>query len=78
MKSITINGTRFTEIDYILDGEEMPGILIHDEHDTNSDGDMIVGNGCELPDNEEEAAVILTNETGISAFHMEGGRYIVD
>ena len=31
MKSITINGTQFTEITYIYDGEEMPGLLIHDE-----------------------------------------------
>lgn len=78
MKSITFNGTQFTEIDYIFDGEEMPGLLIHDEADTNRDGDMIVGNGCELPVTEEDAATILTTETGLTAFHLEDDKYIID
>lgn len=78
MKSITINGTQFTEITYIYDGEEMPGLLIHDEADINRDGDMIVGNGCELPEAEEDAAYILANEVGLTAFHIEGDRYIID
>lgn len=78
MKRITINGTQFTEITYIYDGEELPGLLIHDEADINRDGDMIVGNGCELPETEEDAAYILADETGLSAFHIKGDRYIID
>lgn len=78
MKSITFNGTTFTAITYILDGEELPGLLIHDVHDTYSDGDMIVGNGCELPETAEDAEIILSNETGLTAFHVDGGRYIID
>lgn len=76
MKSITINGTTFTEITYLLDGEELDGILIHDEADTNRDGGMIVG--CELPENAEDAEIILTNETGLTAFHFDCSLYIID
>lgn len=76
MKSITLNGTTFTAITYILDGEEMDGLLIHDEADANADGDMIVG--CELPETAEDAEIILSNETGLTAFHVDGGRYIID
>lgn len=75
MKSITFNGTTFTAITYIMDGEEMDGLLIHDETDTNADGDMIIG--CELPETAEDAEIILSNETGLTAFHADGGRYII-
>jgi hypothetical protein len=78
MKSITFNGTTFTAITYIMDGEEMDGLLIHDEADANADGDMIVGNGCELPETAEDAEIILHNETGLTAFHADGGKYIID
>lgn len=78
MKSITFNGTTFTAITYIMDREEMDGLLIHDEADANADGDMIVGNGCELPETAEDAEIILSNEIGLTAFHVDGGRYIID
>lgn len=77
-KSVTFNGTTFTEITYILDGEVLDGLLIHDEADINRDGDMIVGNGCELPETEDDAALIISNETGLTAFHVEAGVYIID
>ncbi len=77
MKSITFGGTTFTAITYILDGEEMDGLLIHDEADANADGDMIVGN-CELPETAEDAEIILANETGLTAFHVEGDKYVID
>lgn len=77
-KSVTFNGTTFTPITYIYDGEEIDGLLIHDENDIYSDGDMIVGNGCELPETEEDAALIISNETGLTAFHVEDGVYIID
>jgi len=77
MKSI-INGTEYTEITYIYDGEEQDGLLIHDLDDTCCDGDMIVGNNCELPETEDDAAAILGNETGLTAFHIDGDKYIID
>lgn len=80
MKSTTINGTTFTEIIYRMHDEEVEqyGLLIHDENDTFHDGDMIIGNGCELPETEEDAEIILTNEAGSYAFHIEDGLYIID
>ena len=75
--SITFNGTTFSEVIYILDGEEMPGLLIHDVHDTYSDGDMIVENVCGLPETADDAEVILS-ESGLTAFHVEGDKYIID
>lgn len=76
MKSININNTTFTEITYRMEGEDLEGLLIHDENDTFHDGDMIVG--CELPETVEEAEIILANETGISTFHIEDGMYIIE
>ena len=80
MKSTTINGTTFTEITYRMHDEEVEqyGLLIHDENDTFHDGDMIIGNGGEIPETEEDAEIILTNETGSYAFHIEDGLYIID
>jgi hypothetical protein len=75
---IAINGTTFTAITYRMDGEDMEGLLIHDESDTYHDGDMIVGNGCEMPESAEDAEIILTTETGLTAFHFEDGKYIID
>ncbi len=78
MKSTIINGTEFTEITYRYEGEEMPGLLIHDLNDANRDGDMIIGNGCTLPENETEAETILANETGETCFHLDGDVYVVE
>lgn len=77
INSITFNGTTFTAISYVVDGEELDGLLIHDVGDANRDGDMIVG-GCELPETAEDAENILLGETGLTAFHVDGGRYIID
>lgn len=75
---ITFNGTAFEEIEYIINGETLDGLLIHDEGDVNNDGDMIVGNGCELPETSEDAEIILESETGLTAFHKENGVYVID
>lgn len=74
----TFNGTTFEEITYIYDGEELEGLLIHDEADENHDGDAIIGNGCELPETEEEAATILANEYGETCYRYEGGKYVIE
>lgn len=78
MKQNVINNTEWTEIEAVIDGEEIPALLIHDLTDVNRDGDMIVANGCEIPENEEEADAILTNETGLTAFRIEDGKYYID
>lgn len=77
MKQIIINNTEWTEIEAIIDGEETPALLIHDLADVNRDGDMIVANGCELPTSEEDAETILANETGMTEFRSEGGKYYI-
>lgn len=53
-------------------------MLIHDESDINRDGDMIIGNGCEMPESAEDAEILLANETGLTEFHFDGGLYIID
>lgn len=75
---ITINGTTFTAITYRMEGENLEGLLIHDESDINRDGDMIIGNGCEMPESAEDAEIILANETGLTEFHFDDGLYIID
>lgn len=74
MKSITINGTTFSEIT-TSEGE---GILIHDESDINRDGDAITAGTCWLPENEEESQIILTSEPWTTDFHVENGIYCFD
>ena len=72
MKSIIINRTEFTEI--IVDTEpldlfeihESMGLLVHDIEDENRDGDFILIDAW-MPENEEEAETLLTNETGTPA-----------
>lgn len=72
--SITINGTTFTEITT----SEGAGILIHDETDINRDGDAITANTCWLPETEEDAKIMLTNEPWSTSFHQENGIYYFD
>lgn len=74
MKSITINGTTFIEIT-TSEGE---GILIHDETDINQDGDAITANTCWLPETEEDARIILNNESWATSFHVKNGIYYFD
>ncbi len=78
MNGVVINGVEFTEITYRYDGDNLRGLLVHDIRDVNRDGDMIVGNGCVLPETEREADFILTNEAGETAFHMDGDVYVID
>lgn len=59
------NNTEFTEIDVFVSGESLPGILVHDLDDVNCDGDFVVCSGVPLPENEEDAEILLKNETGI-------------
>ena len=79
MKTIIINRTQFTEITYTYRNEREPqaGILIHDLDDIN-DGDLILGNGAELPTNEAEAADILDDSAATSAFTLSDGIYRID
>ena len=79
MKSVIINSTEYTEIEYIYgnDNESQIGILVHDLKDEFRDGDMIIGNGAELPETEEDAEALLANETGSSNFHEVDGLYFV-
>lgn len=78
MKSTIINGTQFTEITYRLDGEDMPGILVHDILDTYRDGDGIIGDGAELPETEEDAKTLLANEHVETCFRLVDGIYVLD
>ena len=79
MKSIIINNTEYTEIEYVWGAEPeiQQGILVHDLKDEFRDGDMIIGNGAELPETEEDAAILLENETGSTQFHEVNGLYFV-
>lgn len=77
-ESIIFARTEFTAITYRMEGEDMPGLLVHDLADTNHDGDMIIGNGCQMPATQEEADAILTNETGETCFHRDGDVYVID
>lgn len=72
--SITINGTTFSEIT-TSDGA---GILMHDEADINRDGDQITVNTCWLPENAEDAEIMIQNEPWTSYFHEENGVYYFD
>lgn len=74
MSSITFNGTTFTEITTSA-GE---GILIQDAADVNHDGDAITAGTCWLPETEEDAQIMLNNETWSSCFHEENGIYCFD
>ena len=74
MKSITINGTTFTEIT-TSEGE---GILVHDETDINRDGDAITANTCWLPETEEDAQIMLNNEPWSTSFHIKNDIYCFD
>lgn len=78
MKTIIINNTEFTEIEYIYDGETYEGLYVHDLNDINHDGDAIYGNGVELPATEEDANFIIRNEFGNTCFHEENGIYYID
>ena len=77
---MVFNGVEFTEIEYIFqdDTEIQQGILIHDLRDENRDGDMIIGNGAEMPTTEEEAKMLLENETGSTQFHEVNGIYFIE
>lgn len=79
MKSIIINSTEYTEIEYIYgeDTETQYGLLVHDLKDENRDGDMIFGDGAKLPETEEDAAILLMNETGSSIDRVENGIYYI-
>jgi len=59
----TFNGTEFTEITAIIDGERIDGLMIHDLGDTNHDGDAVCTNAVSLPENEEDAIELLASET---------------
>ena len=77
MKRI-FNGVEFTEIEYIIgnDGPQ-PGLLIHDINDVNHDGDGIIGNGVQLPENPEDARIIIEGEYIETAFTLKDNIYYI-
>ena len=72
--NITINDITFTEIDTNYG----PGILMHYEPDIYNDGDQITANTDCLPENAEDAEIMIQNEPWTSYFHEENGVYYFD
>lgn len=67
-KVISVKGqsVEFTNCAFEFEGNRVDGVYIHQISDVNRDGDCVVGNGCEVPETEDEAEAILENESPIS------------
>ena len=72
MKKIFM-GCEFEEVEFMAenDTEIQSGLLVHDLHDENHDGDAIYGNGVAMPETDDDAAEILEGEYGETSFTQD-------
>lgn len=82
--TFTVNGKEvtFSNIIAVIGGDELEALLIHDEDDTYSDGDLITLDAV-MPEDDEGAVIICEGiaDNVIAAtdcFKVENGKYIVN
>lgn len=74
----TVNGVTvtFEQIIYVIDDVECEGLLLHDSRDIHHDYDAVYG--CEtMPETDEEAETIMTEEPNTDNFAIYQGKYLI-
>lgn len=83
-RTFIVNGiaTTFSNVIAVINGEELEVLLVHNENDTCSDGDLITLDAF-IPENADEAEHIceeIANNNNIAAtdrFTAKNGKYII-